>query len=84
MEFMRVPAGKFLMGDQWAETMKYPKHTVDIPYDYWMARFPVTNELYNNSSKPQGISHPVDEWEKKKDHPVVSVSMEDAMAYCNG
>jgi formylglycine-generating enzyme required for sulfatase activity len=74
MEFMRVPAGKFLMGDD--------KFTVDIPYDYWMARYPVTNELYNAYIKSKGIKHPVNGWEKKKDHPVVNVSWEDAMAYC--
>ena len=37
MEFMRVPAGKFLMGED------SEQHTVDIPYDYWMARYPVTS-----------------------------------------
>ena len=56
--------------------------TVDIPYDYWMARYPVTNELYNAYVKSKGIKHHVDGWEKKKDHPVVYVSRNDAMEYC--
>ena len=48
MEFCRIPAGPFLMGsdDNDAEDNEKPQHTVDIPYDYWMARFPVTNEQY--------------------------------------
>ena len=47
-----------------------------------MARFPVTNEQYNLYAKAKGIKHPVDGWEKKKDHPVVYVGWNDAMAYC--
>jgi formylglycine-generating enzyme required for sulfatase activity len=76
MEFMRVPAGKFLMG----EGIK--QHSLDIPYDYWMAHYPVTNELYSVYAKAKNIKHPVDGWEKKKDHPVIYVKWTDAMAYC--
>lgn len=86
MEFMRVPAGKFLMGSKDDNKSAYddekPQHTVDIPYDYWMARYPVTNELYNAYAKAKGIKHPVDDWQRKKDHPVVLVLWKDAMAYC--
>jgi formylglycine-generating enzyme required for sulfatase activity len=59
MEFMRVPAGKFLMGSKDDNKLAYsdekPQHTVDIPYDYWMARFSVTNEQYNLYVKAKGI-----------------------------
>ena len=70
MELMRVPAGKFLMGstreNKLAHDDERPQYTVDIPYDYWMARFPVTNELYNAYVKSKGIKHPVSGWENKK------------------
>ncbi len=86
MEFVRVPAGKFLMGSKKDNKLAFdnekPQHSVDIPYDYWMARFPVTNELYNAYAKTKGIKHPVNGWEKKRDHPVVRVSWQDAMSYC--
>ncbi len=82
MELLRVPAGKFLMGSNNGDSDEKPQHTVDIPYDYWMARFPVTNELYNTYAKAKGIKHPVSGWEKKKDHPVVNVKWTDAMEYC--
>jgi formylglycine-generating enzyme required for sulfatase activity len=87
MEFLRVPSGKFLMGSAdnnellWNHYEK-PQHTVNLPYDYWMARFPVTNELYNAYVKAIGPAHPVSGWEKKKSHPVANVSWQDAMAYC--
>jgi formylglycine-generating enzyme required for sulfatase activity len=86
IEFVRVPAGKFLMGSTKENESAYdderPQHTVDILYDYWMARYPITNELYNAYTKAKNIKHPVDGWEKKKDHPVIYVNWTDAMAYC--
>ena len=82
MEFMRVPADKFLMGSNDGEGNEKPQHTVDILYDYWMARFPVTNELYNAYAKTKGITHPVDDWQKKKDHPVVRVTWYNTIEYC--
>jgi formylglycine-generating enzyme required for sulfatase activity len=82
MEFMCVPAGKFLMGSNNGDNDEKPQHAIDISYDYWMARFPVTNELYNTYAKAKEIKHLVPNWEKKKDHPVTHVEWADAMAYC--
>jgi formylglycine-generating enzyme required for sulfatase activity len=85
MEFMRVPAGPFLMGsrseNRLATRDERPQHSVDIPYDYWMERFPVTNELYRAYARARGIKHPVGGWEKKKDHPVVRVTWTDTIEY---
>lgn len=79
MEFVRIPAGKFLMGSIKSNKLAYddekPQHTVDIPYDYWMGRFPVTNELYNiyaSGSERSG----------KEDHPCTIVSWKLSVAYC--
>jgi formylglycine-generating enzyme required for sulfatase activity len=79
MEFMRVPAGRFLMGsrndNKLAGSDEKTQHVVDIPYDYWMARFPVTNAQYSQFKK--------DGFDKgKENHPVVDVSWNDAMTYC--
>jgi formylglycine-generating enzyme required for sulfatase activity len=87
IEFCRIPAGEFLMGsagrrDREAFKDEKPQHTVDIPYDYWLARYPVTNALYAAYVKANRKKHPVSGWPKKKDHPVVSVSWEVAMDYC--
>jgi len=86
MEFLRVPAGAFLMGSADDDKLAYddekPQHSVEMPYDYWMARFPVTNALYNAYIEAKGMKHPVRDWEGKKDHPVVNVNWKDAMAYC--
>ena len=84
MELMRVPAGRFVMGstkeNELALDGERPQHIVDIPYDYFMARFPVTNELYNAYVKTKGIKHPVNGLEK--DHPVTGIKWTNAMQYC--
>lgn len=86
MEFMHVPAGNFLKGSPryneiFPENEK-PQFTADIQYDYWMARFPVTNEQYNIYVQNKNRNHPVPHWVKKRNHPVVNLSWGDAMAYC--
>jgi formylglycine-generating enzyme required for sulfatase activity len=86
MEFIPVPAGEFLMGSgdnhKLADEDEKPQHTVNIPYDYWMARFLLTNELYADYAIANGIEHSISDWERKKDHPVINVSWKDAMSYC--
>ena len=87
MEFCRVSAGAFLMGsdegkDSQAEDDEKPQDSIDIPYDYWMARFPVTNKQYDAFVRAQNREHPVPDWESRRDHPVVNVSWIDVIAYC--
>jgi formylglycine-generating enzyme required for sulfatase activity len=85
IKFVRIPAGKFLMGSKKENALAYdaeqPQHTVDIPYDYWMARFPVTNEQY--AAFVGKGKHPVSDWQKKKDHPVNYALWNDVVKYCN-
>lgn len=50
LEFARVPKGKFIMGSKednsLAGNAEQPQHTVDISYDYWMAKFTLTNAQF--------------------------------------
>ncbi len=84
LRFVRVPKGRFVMGSKDDNELAYdqekPQHTVEINYDYWMAKFILTNEQYAEFLGKK--KHPVSDWQKKKDHPVVSVSWNDAMEYC--
>lgn len=80
LEFVLVPKGKFIMGGTGSDEL--PKGKINIPYDYWMARFPVTNAQYNQFVLPVKVKHPVGNWEKIKDHPVVNVNWNLAMLYC--
>ncbi|RLD00746.1 MAG: hypothetical protein DRI32_09870, partial [Chloroflexi bacterium] len=80
MLFQTIPAGTFLMGSTKENALAYdderPQHTVNIAYDYYVARFPVTNADYGKfaSEKLKGI-------EGKENHPVVKVSWDDAQKY---
>jgi formylglycine-generating enzyme required for sulfatase activity len=112
IEFVRVPKGNFVMGSKYDNTLAYesekPQHTVEITYDYWMAKFILTNSQFAEfikttnhitTAEKEGGWHPKqnifvkgvdwkhptdskDKWEDKQDHPVVQVSWDDAMQYC--
>ncbi len=87
IEFVRVPAGKFLMGSKdknlMAEDREKPRHSVVIPYDYWMARYPVTNDQFVKFVEGTVYNFSLEkDWRKKIDHPVVNVSWYDALEYC--
>lgn len=86
IEFSHVPAGRFLMGSKKANSLatkdEIPQHSVEMFYDYWIARFPVTNEQYSLFVNATGKDHPVGGWKKRPNHPVVYISRSEAMAYC--
>lgn len=62
MQFCHVPAGAFLMGSTDADEMAYddekPQHEVVIPYDYWIARYPVTNAQFALFVEAGGYKEP--------------------------
>lgn len=91
MEFVHVPAGEFLMGsdpqkDVWADYHERPQHRVNLP-EYWIGRAPVTNAQYAAFVRATGASAPA-HWcasqppQELMDHPVVSVSWDEAAAFC--
>jgi len=80
MEFMRIPAGKFLMGSNDHESNEKPQQTVLINYDYWIARFPTTYDQYYSLNKT--IEMLTVAWQEKKDRPATSVSWGEATKYC--
>jgi formylglycine-generating enzyme required for sulfatase activity len=61
MEFCYVPAGRFWMGSDEKDEMAYdderPAGWYDIPYAYWMGRYPVTNAQFNVFVKEGGYQN---------------------------
>ncbi len=100
LEFVRVPKGSFLMGSKDDNPLAYdqekPQHTVELAYDYWIARFPVTNDQFaqfvkatqHETTVVKGFDwrHPLgpeSDLKGRGEHPVVQISWYDAMEYCN-
>lgn len=86
MEFLRIPAGKFLMGsdnNDLAYPDEQPQHEVFLQ-EYLISKYLVTNRQYQAFLYATGYSH----WEhdtipaNKEKHPVVSVNWLDAVAFC--
>ncbi len=88
MSFMRVPAGKFLMGspNDIGFDDEHPQREIYLD-EYWMGKTPVTNLQYQAFINATGHKSPHD-WQKgihptgKEQHPVVFVSWQDAIDFC--
>jgi formylglycine-generating enzyme required for sulfatase activity len=91
MEFVRVPAGKFLMGsdtfkDPDARKDEKPQHTIYLS-EYLIGQVPVTNRQYRVFLQ-DSQHHPPLYWQNgaiplgKENHPVVNVNWQDAVAFC--
>lgn len=85
MDFMAVPKGRFLMGskddDRQANEDENPQLVVEIPEDFWIARYPVTSadfaEFVGATAR-----EPSSDSKANPHHPVVDVSWHDAVGYC--
>jgi formylglycine-generating enzyme required for sulfatase activity len=57
IQFIRIPAGKFLMGSKDDNSLAYddekPQHTLDLPA-FWMAQFPLTNQEFTEFIQATG------------------------------
>jgi hypothetical protein len=79
MEFVKIPKGEFIMGSTEKNKLSYgnerPQSKLDIPYDFWMGRYPVTNARYVLFRKFHEFL------KSKVNHPVVNVSWDDTLEY---
>ena len=91
VNFVRIPAGEFVMGSYRGEPDAYPTAKVKIDKAFWMAELETTNEQFNVVF-PDHDSRFVDQqWKdhvvqgypaNKPEQPVIRVSYNDAMDYC--
>ena len=86
IEFVKIPGGEFIMGNKLTDPMavenETPRHTVDIPHDFWMSRFPITNFQFSEFIGWTHYSFAWEgDWKSKLNHPVINISWEDAQAY---
>jgi formylglycine-generating enzyme required for sulfatase activity len=87
-DLIEIPAGKFLMGSKVANSAalddEFPQHPCHIPYNYWITRFPITNEHFGEfavSNKRTDVLIP--QWRSYPNQPAVNVSWHQAVTYVN-
>jgi formylglycine-generating enzyme required for sulfatase activity len=92
LHLVRIPAGEFQMGsvmarDKETRQDELPPHPVHVP-EFHIARYPVTNSQYQAFVRATGHQAP-GHWKegriptRKYNHPVVSVTWNDAVAFCD-
>jgi formylglycine-generating enzyme required for sulfatase activity len=55
IKFIKIPAGRFIMGSNDIEIAS-PQFEMDLPYDFWIGKFPVTNKQYEKYTIDDGFS----------------------------
>ncbi|WP_258367505.1 formylglycine-generating enzyme family protein, partial [Mesotoga sp. TolDC] len=81
----RVERGSFEMGDYSATGFdrEKPLHTIILNYDFCIGKYEITFEEYDAFCSATSRKGPGDEGWGRGSRPVVNVSWNDAIAYCN-
>jgi|GEM_PF-527217 len=84
MEFCRVPAGAFRMGSDDGAANEKPGHELDLPYDYFIGRYPLTVAQFReyvdaSANQPEGRAS----LRGPDNSPVNWVSWSEALAFCD-
>ncbi len=80
-----VEGGTFTMGDTWGDggSNEKPVHQVILNYSFYLGKYEVTFGEYNAFCDATGRRKPDDwDWGRGK-RPVINVSWNDVIAYCN-
>ncbi|HET7230175.1 MAG TPA: SUMF1/EgtB/PvdO family nonheme iron enzyme [Longimicrobium sp.] len=84
MAFRHVPAGPFWMGSPAGDPDTYeeevPVHQVNVAYDFWIGRFPVTVAQLRAFTEATGVPSPPDP--RVTDAHPASATWRQAMAFC--
>jgi formylglycine-generating enzyme required for sulfatase activity len=90
LTYVWIPPGGFLMGatpgDADARDDEKPQHHVGLTRGFWLSQGPVTVAAYKKYVADTGVAMPVpppsNTRRSMRDHPVVNVDWDDAVAYC--
>lgn len=92
LELIKVPAGRFVMGDLYEDLEEYPPRMTSIDHAFWIGRFEITNQQYQLFDPYHNSRYYAKRHAKSDDQgmplnhpnqPAVRVSWEQAMAYCD-
>ncbi|HOP77632.1 MAG TPA: SUMF1/EgtB/PvdO family nonheme iron enzyme [Thermogutta sp.] len=91
LELVRIPSGRFVMGDPSGDDDENPACVVSVEKDFWISRYEITNEQYRCfdpahdsrvfTKRSINVNGPGVAMNEAK-QPVVRVSWEEAMSFC--
>ncbi len=82
-EMVFIEGGDFYMGNDYSgELDEKPEHKVTLD-DFYMSKYEVTFEMFDNFCSVTGFSKPQDGGHGRGKNPVINVSWEGAIKYCN-
>jgi formylglycine-generating enzyme required for sulfatase activity len=91
MKFVRIPAGRFVMGEANGEPDEMPAAEVSIEHDFWMGACEVTNAQYHQFDPDHNSGYFTKRFQgpdgpglslAEPEQPVVRVSWKQAMEFC--
>jgi len=86
-ELIYVEGGSFVMGDTWGDSAgdsnEKPTHRVELTYDFYVGKYPVTFDEYDRYFRETGTDKPYDQGWGRGRRPVINVSWFDAIGYCD-
>ena len=82
-KFVSVSGGTFLMGSSSGDNDERPVHEVTLNYDFIIGKYEVTFVEYDAYCDELLNEKPFDEEWGRKNRPVINVSWNDAIKYCN-
>ncbi len=75
---VKIPKGSFMMGSEDGRDYEKPLHRVDIDYDFYVGRYPVTFDEYDKFCDDIGKKRPSDKGWGRGRQPVINISWSDA------
>jgi formylglycine-generating enzyme required for sulfatase activity len=91
LNFVRIPAGKFIMGSNERPSDYSPAHVAEISTPFWMAETEITNEQFRTVFPGHDSRFHDQQWKdhvnegypaNKPEQPVIRISWEEAVEFC--
>lgn len=91
LRFVRIPAGTFIMGDNNRPSDYSPAHISEVSEPFWMADMEITNEQFRTVFPNHDSRFHDQQWKdhvnegypaNKPEQPVIRVSWQEAMQFC--
>jgi formylglycine-generating enzyme required for sulfatase activity len=87
IKFVHIPAGDFIMGSKDDNPLAFdtekPQCRFELPYAFYIGRYPVTNAQYNQFIlATQSTNSKSNDLQKRPNHPAANISWYNAWSYC--